>query len=134
LGGVDLHARRSVICRIDAGGQELACTQIDNDPKVLVREVRRAGRGAPVAIEATYGWYWAVDTLAGAGFAVHLAHPSGMKALRKRKRVKTDAKDSYELANLLRLGSLPEAWIARGMGVAARFTARTWPAAAARTG
>jgi len=54
--GVDLHARRSVICRIDDHGKELSCKQIDNDPKVLVREVRRAGRGAPVAIEATYGW------------------------------------------------------------------------------
>jgi hypothetical protein len=71
-----------------------------------------AGRGAPVAIEVTYGWYWAVDALQGAGFEVHLAHPSGMKAMRKRRRVKTDAKDSYELANLLRLGSLPQAWIA----------------------
>jgi transposase len=101
-----------VICRIDEGGRELSSTQIDNDPKSLVREVRRAGRGAPVAIEATYGWYWAVDALQGAGFEVHLAHPSGMKALRRRKRVKTDAKDSYELANLLRLGSLPEAYIA----------------------
>src|SRR5439155_25440349 len=86
--------------------------QIDNDPKTLVREVRRAGRGAPVAIEATYGWYWAVDALQAAGFEVHLAHPSGMKAMRKRRRVKTDAKDAYELANLLRLGSLPEAYIA----------------------
>jgi transposase len=35
-----------------------------------------------------------------------------MKALRKRKRVKTDPADAYELANLLRLGSLPEAYIA----------------------
>jgi transposase len=113
---VDLHARRSVICRIDDRGKELSCKQIDNDPKVLVREVRRAGRGAPVAIEATYGWYWAVDALQAAAFDVHLAHPYGMTAMRKRKRVKTDAKDSYELANLLRLGSLPEAYIApRGL-------------------
>jgi len=111
--GVDLHARRSVICRIDDAGKELSCKQVDNDPKVLVREVRRAGRGVPVAIEATYGWYWAVDALQAAGCQVHLAHPYGMTAMRKRKRVKTDAKDAYELANLLRLGSLPEAYIAR---------------------
>jgi len=108
-----LHARRSVICRIDDAGKELSCKQVDNDPKVLVREVRRAGRGVPVAIEATYGWYWAVDALQAAGCQVHLAHPYGMTAMRKRKRVKTDAKDAYELANLLRLGSLPEAYIAR---------------------
>jgi transposase len=110
--GVDLHLHRSVICRIDGRGEQLDCVQIDNDPKALVKAVRAAGRGAAVAIEATYGWYWAVDALQTAKFEVHLAHPYGMKAMRKRKRVKTDAVDAYELANLLRLGSLPEGWIA----------------------
>lgn len=55
--GIDLHLHRSVIARIDADGNELGWVRIDNDPKVLVREVRRAGRRVPVAIEATYGWY-----------------------------------------------------------------------------
>jgi transposase len=110
--GVDLHLHRSVIVRIDEQGRQLDCVRIDNDPKALVAEVAKAGRGAPVAIEATYGWYWAVDALQHARFQVHLAHPYGMKALRKRKRVKNDTNDAYELANLLRLGSLPEAYIA----------------------
>jgi transposase len=35
-----------------------------------------------------------------------------MKAIRARKRLKTDPRDAYELANLLRLGSLPEAYVA----------------------
>jgi transposase len=110
--GVDLHLHRSVICRIDEQGRELECVRIDNDPTALVAQVRKAGRGAPVAIEATYGWYWAVDALTAGRFEVHLAHPYGMKAMRKRRRVKNDARDAYELANLLRLGSLPEAYIA----------------------
>ena len=110
--GVDLHLHRSVIVRIDGQGKELDYLRIDNDPKALVREVRKAGRGAPVAIEATYGWYWAVDALRQAKFEVHLAHPYGMKKMRNLKRVKTDQADAYELANLMRLGSLPEAWIA----------------------
>jgi transposase len=110
--GIDLHLHRSVIGRIDDHGNELGWVRIDNDPKALRAECRKAGRGAAVAIEATYGWYWAVDALLAAGFEVHLAHPLGMKALRKRKRVKTDPRDAYELANLLRLGSLPEAYIA----------------------
>jgi hypothetical protein len=50
--------------------------------------------------------------LQAARFDVHLAHSFGMKAMRKRKRVKTDARDAYELSNLLRLGSLPETYIA----------------------
>jgi hypothetical protein len=53
--GVDLHLHRSVICRIDERGRQLDCVQIDNDPKALVKAVRLAGRGAPVAVEATYG-------------------------------------------------------------------------------
>ena len=103
---------RSVIGRIDELGNELGWVRIDNDPRALVAECRKACRGVPVAIEATYGWYWAVDALLAARFEVHLAHPLGLKALRKRKRVKTDPRDAYELANLLRLGSLPEAYIA----------------------
>ena len=109
---VDLHLHRSVVGRIDGQGNELGWVRIDNDPKALVREVRKGGWGCSVAIEATYGWYWAVDALLAAKFDVHLAHPYGMKALRKRKRVKTDPRDAYELANLLRLGSLPGAYIA----------------------
>ena len=92
--GVDLHLHRSVICRIDGQGRQLDCVRIDNDPKALVAEVVKAGRGAPVAIEATYGWYWAVDALLAAKCEVHLAHPYGMKAMRKRKRVKNDARDA----------------------------------------
>jgi transposase len=111
--GIDLHLHRSVIAALDEQGKQLGWVRIDNDPKTLVSEVRKAGgRGCSVAIEATYGWYWAVDALLAARFDVHLAHPSGMKALRKRKRVKTDARDAYELAQLMRLGSLPEAYIA----------------------
>ena len=109
--GVDLHLHRSVIGRIDEHGAQLGWERIDNDPKALVAKCRKAGRGAAVAIEATYGWYWAVDALLAAKFDVHLAHPYGMKAMRNRKRVKTDWRDAYELANLLRLGSLPEAYI-----------------------
>jgi transposase len=41
-----------------------------------------------VVLEATYGWYWAVDTLQAAGARVHLAHPLGVKGFRYR-RVKT---------------------------------------------
>ena len=111
--GIDLHLHRSVIAGLDEVGEQLGWVRIDNDPKALVREVCKAGgRGCPVAVEATYGWYWAVDALLAARFEVHLALPLGMKALRKRKRVKTDPRDAYELANLLRLGSLPEAYIA----------------------
>ena len=55
--GIDLHLHRSVICRIDDQDRELGWVRIDNDPKALRAECRKAGRGVEVAIEATYGWY-----------------------------------------------------------------------------
>lgn len=64
-----------------------------------------------MVLEATYGWYWAVDVLAEAGARVHLAHPLGVKGFAYR-RVKNDERDSADLADLLRMGRLPEAWVA----------------------
>jgi hypothetical protein len=46
-----------------------------------------------------------------AGARVHLAHPLGVKGFAYR-RVKNDARDAADLADLLRMGRLPEAWIA----------------------
>ena len=46
-----------------------------------------------------------------AGAHVHLAHPLGVKAFEYR-RVKNDVRDAADLADLLRMGRLPEAWIA----------------------
>ena len=71
----------------------------------------RAGEAPEVVLEATYGWYWAVDALQELGAQVHLAHPLGVKAFEYR-RVKNDERDARDLADLLRMGRLPEAWIA----------------------
>lgn len=109
--GIDLHRRRSVIVRMDGEGEVLDCVRIENSVPVLVEQVARAGSGAPVAVEATYGWYWAVDALTEAGFEVTLAHPRGVASMQGR-RAKTDKLDATELADLLRLGRLATAWIA----------------------
>ena len=55
--------------------------------------------------------YWAADVLAQAGARVHLAHPLGIRGFTYR-RVKNDERDAQDLADLLRMGRLPEAWIA----------------------
>jgi len=110
--GVDLHRRRSVIVRIDAvTGEQLGCVRIDNSRARLVAEVAKAGPAPRVAIEATFGWYWAVDALQAAGAEVHLAHPRGMVGMNDR-RVKNDERDARELADLLRVNRFAEAYIA----------------------
>ena len=61
--GIDLHRRRSVIVRMDGGGEVLSTRRIDNDPLVLATVIAEAGPEPEVVLEATYGWYWAVDVL-----------------------------------------------------------------------
>jgi len=109
--GMDLHRRRSVLVRMTEDGQKLETVRIENSPQALRAVLARAGKNPRVVIEATYGWYWAVDVLQEAGAEVHLAHPLGVKAFSYR-RVKNDERDCADLADLLRLGRLPEAWIA----------------------
>jgi transposase len=109
--GMDLHRRRSVLVRMTEDGRRLGAARIGNSPQELRREIARAGEHPRVALEATYGWYWAADVLAAAGAEVHLAHPLGVKAYSYR-RVKDDVRDAADLADLLRMGRLPEAWIA----------------------
>jgi hypothetical protein len=109
--GMDLHRRRSVLVRMTADGKRLETARITNSAAELRREIAKAGEHPQVVLEATYGWYWAADELAAAGAEVHLAHPLGVKAFTYR-RVKNDEKDAADLADLLRMGRLAEAWIA----------------------
>jgi transposase len=100
-----------VIVRTTAAGEVLESVRIPNDVESLARVMSRAGADPEVVLEATYGWYWAVDALEEAGARVHLAHPLGVKAFEYR-RVKNDERDAKDLGDLLRMGRLPEAWIA----------------------
>jgi transposase len=109
--GMDLHRRRSVLVRMTEAGEHLETVRISNDPEYLRAVMARAGEAPEVVLEAAYGWYWAADTLAELGASVHLAHPLGVKMFALR-RVKNDQRDAADLADLLRMGRLPEAWIA----------------------
>ena len=108
--GVDLHRRRSVIVVLDGDGAELWTHRIDNGPLALGLEIEAAGPEPEVVLEATWGWYWAADVIAQAGGRVHLAHPLGIAGFENR-RVKNDRVDARLLADLLRMGRLPESWI-----------------------
>src|SRR5215467_9557290 len=108
--GMDLHRRRSVLVRMTADGRKLETARITNSPAELRKVIGRAGKRPEVVLEATYGWYWAADTLAAAGAKVHLAHPLGVKAFAFR-RVKNDP-----------LTELP-VWFSQGNGRAVTWLA-----------
>ena len=91
--GMDLHRRRSVLVRMTETGEHLETVRISNDSEYLRQVMERAGEHPEVVLEATYGWYWAADTLAELGAHVHLAHPLGVKMFSYR-RVKNDERDA----------------------------------------
>jgi transposase len=107
---IDLHKRRSLIVRADEHGERLETVRIENDALNLAQVVAAAGEDPEVVLEATCGWYWAADVLAEAGAKVHLAHPLGLNW--NNRRVKNDVRDANALLDMLRLGVVPEAWIA----------------------
>src|SRR5438552_8211067 len=99
-----------------------ACpSRVRGKPARPVPRGRRRGNAPPLPE------YWAADVLAEAGAQVHLAHPLGVKGFNYR-RVKNDERDAGDLADLLRMGRLPEAWIAppevRGLREAVRHRAK----------
>jgi transposase len=63
-----------------------------------------------LVVESTYNWYWLVDALMEADYRVHLANPAAMKMYDGIKHT-DDRHDAFWLADLLRLGILPEGYI-----------------------
>jgi transposase len=101
--GMDVHRRRLVLVWMTEAGERLEMVGISNDLEYLRQVMARAGEAPEVVLEATYGWYWAADTLAELGAKVHWAHPWGVKAFSYR-RVNNDERDAADLADLLRRG------------------------------
>jgi transposase len=99
-----------VIVRKNAAGEKLGSVRVANDALSIGAAIADAGPNPEVVIEATYGWYWIVDWLHEQGATVHLANPSGLNW--GQRRVKNDERDAIDLIDMLRLGRLPEAWIA----------------------
>ncbi len=109
--GIDLHANNSVLAVQDEHDQIHFEKRLPNDLATIlsVLEPYRAELSGCV-VESTYNWYWLVDGLMDAGFAVHLAHTGAIPQYAGLKHT-NDESDARHLAHLLRLGILPEGYI-----------------------
>lgn len=109
--GIDLHANNNYIAILDEGGTRVFKKKLANDAP-LIKETLQPYRKeiAGIAVESTYNWYWLVDALAEEGYCVHLANPTAMKRYSGLK-YSDDSHDAVWLADLLRLGILPEGYI-----------------------
>ena len=108
--GIDLHAKDCVLCVIDNKEKIHLREKVPNRLERIIGMLRGFSPRPAVAIEATLNWYWLVDGLEEAGYKVKLAHTHGLHMITGAK-VKTDPRDAFSLARLLRLDAIPEAYI-----------------------
>jgi transposase len=110
-GGIDLHSNNSVIHLLDENSKTVAKKRITNNLATIIlflEPYRDAITG--LVVESTYNWYWLVDGLMEAGYKVHLANTAAIQQYSGLKHG-DDNSDANWLANMLRLGILPEGYI-----------------------
>jgi len=108
---LDLHANNNLLGVIDKEGTRIFKKKLPNDSQ-LILEVLGPYKDdlAGVVVESTYNWYWIVDALMEQGYRAHLANPSAIQKYAGLKH-RDDTHDAFWLAELLRLGILPEGYI-----------------------
>ncbi len=109
---VDLHGNNGFYGIVDETGKRVFKKRISNSlPAVLeALEPYRDQLDAGVVVESTYNWYWLVDGLQANGYEARLANPAAMVQYNGLKNT-NDETDTFFLAELSRLGILPEGHI-----------------------
>src|SRR5215471_19325971 len=123
-GGIDLHANNSVVVLLNEQDQVIYQRRLANHlPTILEPLAPHQADIMGVVVESTYNWYWLVDRLMEAGYRVHLANPAAMQQYNGLKYT-DDRSDARWLAQVLRLGVLPEGYIYPKADRAVRDTLR----------
>ena len=109
--GMDLHGNSNYVAIMDSKGKRIAQKKLPNDRRLILETLQpHRTKISGIAVESTYNWYWVVDTLREAGYRVHLANPSAIQRYSGLKYT-DDQHDAFWLAEMLRLGILPEGYM-----------------------
>jgi len=109
--GLDVHSSNTRVGIVGEDGQRVYDCRLANDLGLILEHLSPMKEQIEgVVVESTYNWYWLVDGLMEADYRAHLANPSAMKMYEGRKHT-DDRHDAFWLADLLRLGILPEGYI-----------------------
>jgi len=109
--GIDLHSNNGVYVVADEHDKAVFKKRLPNNLDLALQalEPYREGLKA-VVVESTYNWYWLVDGLLEHGYPVRLANPAAIEQYEGLKDA-DDETDARFLAQLCRLGILPEGYI-----------------------
>ena len=122
--GLDVHKRGSVYCCQDESGKVVRTGRLSHSLDAVRELTCWDGQVTYVALEATGSWQHVAAMLESEGVEVVLSHPRRTRAIASAK-VKTDAIDARTLADLLRGGLLPQAYLAPPRIQALRRLVRT---------
>ncbi|MEX2605187.1 MAG: IS110 family transposase [Gracilimonas sp.] len=106
--GIDLHSRNMTLVAINDNGKLLEEQKLTNTPANLDRFFSPFKQPVQAVVECTSYWYWVSDWCNAHQVPLTLAHAKMLKAISYAK-VKTDSVDARTLAELLRVGLIPEA-------------------------
>ena len=110
-GGNDLHSTNNYLAISDENDKRIFKKKLPNDPEIILKTLEPYKEDlVGIAVESTFNWYWLVDLLMEEGYRLHLANPSAMKKYEGLKH-SDDNNDAFWLAQMLRLGILPEGYI-----------------------
>jgi transposase len=109
--GDDLHGNNNLLGIIDEQGKRIFKKRLPNDRQLILDVLTPYKEDmVGIVVESTYNWYWLVDALMDEGYKVHLANPSAIEQYSGLKHA-DDQHDAFWLAEMLRLGILPEGYI-----------------------
>lgn len=106
--GIDLHSRNMTLVGINDNGKLLDEQKLSNTPANLDQFFSPFTQPVQAVVECTSNWYWVSDWCNTHQVPLTLAHAKMLKAISYAK-VKTDSVDARTLAELLRVGLIPEA-------------------------
>ena len=110
--GIDYHQRSVQVCVVDGQGRVMMNRRLACDPGRVIASVQGHGEVRTVALESCCGAAdFAQRLVDQAGWDVRLSHPGYVNRM-KNNRDKTDHADARLLADLCRVGYLPEVWLA----------------------
>lgn len=108
--GLDYHQAFVQVCVMDGSGRVLSNQRCANAAQAIRACVESRGVAVQAAIEACNGAADLAEELVAAGWQVSLAHAAYVHKL-KQSPDKTDWSDARLLADLLRVGYLPQVWL-----------------------
>lgn len=108
--GIDLHVKTLYLCILDGDGQIVLHKNIKSRPEPFLAAIEPCRADLVVSAECVFTWYWLADLCRKENIEFVLAHALYLRAIHGAK-AKNDKLDAFKIANLLRGGNIPQAYV-----------------------